>query len=706
MTEAGRKTEKPGDSDKDGANQTPRQPARAARQTAVQDSLPPVKRPVLVTSLLVTGLMATWFLTTPTSAGRVLDTAVVWAADHLGWFYITLASAALVFVVYLGFRYPGVRLGSDHDRPRYSTFSWAAMLFAAGIGTDLMFYAVAEPATQFLSPPQVVGETVETARQSTVWTIYHYGITGWGMYALMGLALGYVAHRKKAPLAVRSVLAPLFGRRVRGPVGHAIDIATVIGTIFGVATSLGIGVVMLNVGLGILVGVPQGLGAQTALVVLAVVLATVSATTGVDKGVRLLSQLNVALAVVLAAWALVTSSTTFLLRAMVMNIGDFVTMFPGMTLDTMAYSYPSEWMRSWTLFFWAWWIAWASFVGMFLARISKGRTIGQFVLGTLVIPFSYIIMWVSVFGNTAVKRIMDGDSAFGQTVEASPEQGFFALLTTIPGTPVLVALSTLVGLLFYVTSADSGALVMANLCSELPTADTDARPSLRILWAAVTGALTVGMLLVGGITALQSATIIMAVPFAIVLVLVMVGLNRALHQEQLHEQAVYRSFAVQWTSPEPTVSVSVGSWRRRLSLSLGSVSPRQAEQRLQNVIRPALDEVAAALQERGVPAVVREVHDGLQDDVSKRVQLEALSQDEDGEDFIYPVQIRRSRATSHGARTIRAEDMIHLEVALGEGLSYSIYPYEGNQICNDVLDHYERYELVAASRESPPQEAA
>ncbi|WP_259390733.1 choline BCCT transporter BetT [Actinomyces sp. 2119] len=653
---------------------------------------------MLITSLLVTGLMATWCLATPTAAGRVLDTTVVWAADHLGWFYITLATAALLFVIYVGFRYASVRLGGDYDRPQYSTFSWAAMLFAAGIGTDLMFYAVAEPATQFLSPPQVPGQTVEAARESTVWTIYHYGVTGWGMYALMGLALGYFAHRKKAPLAVRSVLVPLFGKRVRGPIGHSIDVATVIGTIFGVATSLGIGVVMLNVGLNILFGVPQGLGAQTMLVVLAVVLATVSATTGVDRGVRLLSQLNVALAIVLAGWALVTGSTTFLLRAMVMNVGDFVTMFPGMTLDTMAYSYPSEWMQSWTLFFWAWWIAWASFVGMFLARISKGRTIGQFVLGTLVIPFSYIIMWISIFGNTAVKRIMDGDSAFGQAVEASPEQGFFELLTTVPGTPMLVALSTLVGLLFYVTSADSGALVMANLCSELPTADTDARPSLRILWAAVTGALTIGMLLVGGITALQSATIIMAVPFALVLVLVMVGLNRALREEHEHEQAVYRSFAVQWTSPEPTISV--GSWRRRLSLSLGSVSSRQAEQRLQNVIMPALDEVAAALQERGVPAVVREISDGLQHDVFKRVQLEALSQDEDGEDFIYPVQIRRSRATSYGARMIRAEDTtIHLEVTLGEGLSYSIYPYEGNQICNDVLDHYERYELVAASRE-------
>ena len=667
-------------------------------RAAARTDRPPVRWPVFITALSITGLVAAWCLAAPEFAGGVLGRTVSRAADRLGWFYIALATAALLFVIHLGLRYPRVRLGGDYDRPEYSTFSWAAMLFAAGIGTDLMFYAVAEPAAQFLSPPQIPGGTVDAARQSTVWAIYHYGITGWGMYALMGLALGYFAHRKKAPLAVRSVLAPLFGKRVRGLIGHSVDIATVIGTIFGVATSLGIGVVMLNVGLNILFGIPQGLGAQTALVVLAVVLATISATTGVDKGIRSLSQLNVALAVVLAGWALFTGNTTFLLRSMVMNIGDFVTMFPGMTLDTMAYDYPAGWMQSWTLFFWAWWIAWSAFVGMFLARISKGRTIGQFVLGTLMIPFSYIVMWISIFGNSAVKRIMDGDAAFGQAATASPEQGFFQLLTTIPGTPVLIALSTFVGLLFYVTSADSGALVMANLCSELPAADTDARPSLRILWAAATGILTIGMLMVGGIPALQSATIIMAIPFALVLMLVMVGLNRALREEHLHEQAVQRSFTAQWASPE--TAISSGSWRRRLSLSLDSVSSRQAEERLQNVIRPALDEVAEALQERGVPAVVREVSNGLQQNVSRRVQLEALSESEDGEDFVYPVQIRRSSATSCGARTIGTDDVtIHLEVAFGEGLSYNIYPYECNQICNDVLDHYERYELVAASRQ-------
>ncbi|NNG20399.1 BCCT family transporter [Naumannella sp. ID2617S] len=498
---------------------------------------PPVKWLVLAVSAVITALIATWALLDPTGAGELLGAAVLLTSDWFGWFYIALATVVLVFVILVGARHSRVRLGKDSDRPEYSTFAWAAMLFAAGIGTDLMFYAVAEPAAQYLTPPQSPGGTAEAAREATVWTMFHYGITGWAMYALMGIALTYFAYRKGLPLAVRSALSPLFGKRVHGTLGDAVDIATMLGTIFGVAASLGIGVVMLNVGLDILTGVPQGIPAQIGLTVLAVVVAAVSATTGVDRGIRFLSQLNVLLAILLAGWVLVTGDTTFLLRAAVMNVGDFVAMFPGMTLDTMAYGYPQEWMNSWTLFFWAWWIAWASFVGMFLARISRGRTIGQFVLGTLTIPFSYIVMWVSVFGNSAVKRIADGDAGFGEQASNSPELGFFTLLQTYPLPLFLVGLATLVGLLFYVTSADSAALVMANLSSHLPDPKTDGRATLRILWALATGVLTIAMLLVGGIDALKNATIIMALPFAVVMVLVMIGLYRSLERERTPELA-------------------------------------------------------------------------------------------------------------------------------------------------------------------------
>ena len=427
-----------------------------------------LNRPVFVSSAAVTLVVTVWCVAFPDNAFSTLESAVGWVSTWFGWYYIALTSAVLVFVVYLAFsRFGSVKLGPEHSKPQFSTGSWAAMLFAAGIGTDLIFYSVYEPATQYLSPPSIQGGTVEAAREATVWTLFHYGLSGWGMYSLMGMTLAYFAYRMNLPLAVRSALYPLIGKKIEGPAGHAVDTAAVLGTIFGVATSLGIGVVSLNVGLKIVFGIPVGLAAQMALVVLAVVIATVSATTGVEKGIKLVSQINVLLAVVLVVFVLVTGRTAQLLNAVVLNVGDYVRLFPGMTMQTFPFEDNNAWMSLWTLFFWAWWIAWAAFVGLFLARISRGRTIRQFVAGTLIIPFSYILMWVSIFGNAAIDELRSGNASFQSVVEKAtgPDQGLWVLLQEYPWFPVVASLAILVGLLFYVTSADSGALVMANLSS-------------------------------------------------------------------------------------------------------------------------------------------------------------------------------------------------------------------------------------------------
>lgn len=648
---------------------------------------PKVKPVVLGGTAVFIVLVAGWCLVAPKTAEKQLGDLTAWMGDWFGWFYILLATATLVFVAYIALRHSKVRMGADSDRPEYSTFSWACMLFAAGIGTDLMFFAVAEPATQYLNPPTGKGGTVESAREATVWTLFHYGITGWGMYTLMGLALGYFAHRKGLPLAVRSALYPLFGKRIKGGIGNAVDIATVLGTIFGVATSLGIGVVMLNVGLDVLFGAPQGLPVQIGLVVLAVVMATISATSGVDKGIRILSQLNVILALLLAGWVLVFGDTSFLLRAAVMNVGDFVSMFPGMTMDTMAYDYPADWMNGWTLFFWAWWIAWASFVGMFLARISKGRTIGQFVTGTLTIPFLYIVMWVTMFGNSAIERIRGGDAAFGESAVNAPETGFFDLLQQYPAATFIIGLATFVGLLFYVTSADSGALVMANLSSTLPDPETDAKPWVRILWAAATGLLTVAMLVVGGIKALQSATVVMGLPFAVVMVLVMIGLHRALEGERRQSDALRASLRSSIVSAPP--APTQGSWRNRLARQFGTVSLRTLETRMTSVVEPALEEVAAELRNSGVDAVVETNADPSRH-VARTVTLTVHAQGPGFDDFHYLTHIRRVKVASYGSRMVEADDTsCQLEVVVPGGGTYEIDTYTKEQIAHDVLDHYQ-----------------
>jgi choline/glycine/proline betaine transport protein len=635
-------------------------------------------------------VIALWAIIAPESASETISSLVGWATEWFGWFYILLATSILVFVIYLGFsRYGKTKLGPEHSQPEFSTFAWASMLFAAGIGTDLMFFAVAEPVTQYLSPPVGQGETVQAAREATVWTLFHYGISGWGMYALMGMALAYFAYRMNLPLAVRSSLYPILGKRIYGPIGHGVDLAAVLGTIFGVATSLGIGVVQLNYGLYLLFDIPEGRTAQLGLVVVAVGIATVSAVTGIDRGIKLLSQLNVLLAIGLAAFILFTGRTAFLLNAFVLNIGDYASGFGGLTLETFAFDQPTEWLASWTLFFWAWWIAWASFVGLFLARISRGRTIRQFVAGTMIIPFSYVLMWVSIFGNSAIDAVRSGDTAFGELAMNTPERGFYTLLMDYPAFTFVAAVATFVGLLFYVTSADSAALVMGNLTSKLRSAQDDASPTVRIFWAFATGLLTMAMLIVGGVPALQYATVIMGLPFAFVMILVMVGLFKALRVEAYRDESRLHSLPRQLSGRN--ISADRGgtrTWRHRLSRALAYPAPAQASAYLQDVALPALEEVADELRSQGVEARAQWFVD---DRGSASVELAADPAAE--HPFRYQICPREVPVPAYGGAMVRGDDVYaRLEVHLPEGgQGYDVMGYTHSQLIDDVLDQYERH---------------
>ncbi|WP_299518766.1 choline BCCT transporter BetT [uncultured Serinicoccus sp.] len=653
---------------------------------------PPVRMPVFVSSLVGVLIFAIWAIAMPDRVYDIIFSATEWVGGAFGWFYIALGTAILVFVLYLGIsRYGTLRLGPAHSRPEFSTFAWASMLFAAGIGTDVMFFSVVEPVSQYISPPVIEGETVQAAREATVWTLFHYGITGWGMYALMGMALAFFAYRLNLPLAVRSALAPVFGRRIEGPIGHAVDTAAVLGTIFGVATSLGIGVVFLNFGLGELFGIQQGLAAQIGLVVLAITIAAVSATTGVDKGIRFLSQLNVVLALGLAAWVLVTGRTQLLIEGVVMNVGDFVSRFPTMTMDTMAYDGANEWMNLWTLFFWAWWVAWASFVGLFLARISRGRTIRQFVAGTMVIPFAYIVMWVSIFGNAALTRVRGGDADFAAAAQEYDGRGFFMLLQDYPAAGLLVLLATAVGLLFYVTSADSGALVMGNLCSQLREVQEDCAPWLRIVWAATTGLLTIAVLSVGGIYALQYATVIMGLPFAVVLVLVMWGLFTALRTELRRVESGNGTHAVLYAVGDGKSDRE--TWKARVARATNFVDTEDAEAYLESVVDPALTDVAEELRTRGVEASTDRGTAQPDDQDAEGGRFVELRTSDDEHPFVYRVKVSLHPVPTYGGRMIGNRDRYaRLEVHLADGgQDYDVMGYTRQQVIHDCLDAYERH---------------
>ncbi|AHY47391.1 bcct: transporter, betaine/carnitine/choline transporter (BCCT) family [Rubrobacter radiotolerans] len=637
--------------------------------------------------------IAVWAIISPGGAAAVLGVVVGWISEWFGWFYILVATVFLAFVIFLALsRYGKTKLGPEHSEPEFSTFSWAAMLFAAGIGTDVMFFAVAEPVTQYLAPPVGEGETLQAAREATVWTLFHYGITGWGMYALMGIALAYFAYRMNLPLSIRSTLYPVFGNRIYGPLGHGVDLAAVLGTIFGIATSLGIGVVFLNYGLNTLFSIPEGLGAQIGLIVLAVAIATVSAVSGVERGIRRLSELNVWLTLGLAAFVLVAGQTVFLLNAVVLNIGDYVSSFPGLTMQTFAFDPPTEWLGFWTLFFWAWWIAWASFVGLFLARISRGRTIRQFVAGTLTIPFVYILMWVSIFGNSAIDLIRSGNEQFGQTTINAPQQGFYTLLEQYPAFPLIASIATFCGLLFYVTSADSGALVMANLTSYRKTPRDDASSWVRIFWAVATGLLTVAMLIVGGITALQSATIVMGLPFGFVMVLLMFGLFKALRVEAIREDSRRYSLPARFSGRSMSLNgdrTAALSWRQRLRRSMSFPSREKAILFLNEVAHPALTEVAEELRMHGVEAEVRE---SKNEEGFTCVELVADLVEEEAP-FQYRIEPQEVPMPVYGDSSLREGDTYYrLNVHLREGgQGYDVMGYTHSQLIDDVLDHYEQH---------------
>lgn len=654
-------------------------------------SEPEVNWPVFIISGVGILAIALWAIFAPDNAADTLAGIVAWVSKNFGWFYIVTATVAVLFMLYIAISRTGqIKLGPDHAKPQFGLFSWASMLFAAGIGIDLLFFSVAEPVAQFYGPPTGDAETIEAARQAVVFTLFHYGVTGWALYALMGMAFGYFAYRLNMPLTIRSALYPIIGKRIHGPAGEAVEIAAMLGTVFGVATSLGIGVVQLNYGLRVLFGVDESTSWQIALIVVAVSVAIASAVSGVDKGIRRLSELNVGLAICLMLYILVTGRTAFLFDALVMNVGEYVSKFPSMTMDTYAFSGAQEWLNSWTLFFWAWWVAWAPFVGLFLARISRGRSLRQFVVGTLTIPFLFVLMWVSVFGNSALDLVIGGDSEFGQTALDYPERAFYLLLEQYPAPMLVAAVASLIGLLLYITSADSAALVMSNFTSKITDTQQDGKKWTRIFWAVVVGVLTIAMLYVGGIPTLQSATIVMGLPFAFVIYLVMYGLFKSLRLELLQQDSTRR--ALHGAMSGRAVDGEQGDWRKRLARSMSFPGKKPVMRYLDRVVQPALEQVAEAIRDRGGEVTLHrepaeevgidqiDLQVGFGEEMSFRYQ-------------VYPVE----HLTPSFAGLVHLDSdadiyYYRLEVfTLTGSLGYDVYGYTQEQLISDVLDLYERH---------------
>nr|WP_121124839.1 choline BCCT transporter BetT [Pseudomonas aeruginosa] len=622
----------------------------------------------------------------PQRAGEWLLAAQTWASQTVGWYYLLAMTLYLIFVVVTALSgYGKIKLGADHDEPEFSYLSWAGMLFAAGISITLFFFCVSEPLTHFLQPPQGEAGTQEAARQAMELLFLHWGLHGWGVFALVAMALAYFAYRHNLPLALRSALYPLIGKRINGPIGYTVDCFGIIATVFGLGADMGFGVLQLNSGLDYLYAIPHTHSVQMALIVLMMGAAISVAVSGVDKGIRILSDINMLLACSLLLFVLFAGPTQHLLNTLVQNVGDYLGHLPGKSFDLYAYGGPSDWLGSWTVFYWAWWIAWAPFVGLFIARISRGRTIREFVFGVLFIPLGFTLAWMSIFGNSALEQALGGASELGRVAIEQPSMALYQMLQNYPWSRAVITVTVLVSFVFFVTSADSGTVVLSTLSAHGGSADDDGPKWLRVFWGSVTALVTGGLLFAGSIDALKSAVVLTSLPFSLILLLMMWGLHKAFYMESQRQRARSHSLA-------PLMSGNgkrSGGWKRRLSQAVHFPSRDEVYRFMNDVVRPAISEVSEVFREKGLAV------DAQLDPGNASLSLEIGHGEQHR--FLYQVLMRGYFTPSFaragmGGLHLKNRRYFRAEVHLAEGSQdYDLMGYTKEQIINDMLDQYERH---------------
>ncbi|MCF2944434.1 glycine betaine uptake BCCT transporter [Paenibacillus tarimensis] len=479
-------------------------------------------------SLVIASIFVFWGIVAPDRLGSVMDVTKVFFLQTFGWFYQLSATFFLLFSLFLIFsKYGKIRLGANEDKPEFKNATWFAMLFSAGMGIGLLFFGVSEPISHFVSPPVGEGRTGEAAKVAMRYTYLHWGFHAWAIYSVIGLVLAYYKFRKKEPGLVSVTLTPLIGKRAQGIVGTIIDSIAVFATIFGVAASLGLGAAQINGGLHYVIpAVPNNFTVQLVIMAVVTVLFILSASTGLKKGISLLSNANLVLAVILLITFLFLGPTGFVLDLFTTTLGSYIQNLPSMGLRLTPFNQEqASWIQGWTIFYWAWWIAWAPFVGTFIARVSKGRTVREFMIAVLVIPTLVCAFWFSVFGGTAIYfDFFQGTNIAGQSLETA----LFAVYDLLPFSGVLVVVTLLLITTFFVTSADSATFVLG-----MQTTHGDLNPpnAVKIVWGLFLTASAAVLMLSGGLSAMQTAIIVSAFPLTFVLIAMSIAILKDFRKE-------------------------------------------------------------------------------------------------------------------------------------------------------------------------------
>ena len=467
-----------------------------------------------------------WGVLDSEGVATVADDVLSWVISTFGWVFVLSTAAFLVFAAVLAFsRFGRVRLGMDDDRPEFRTVSWIAMMFSAGMGIGLMFFAVAEPISHLTAPPAGTARagSEAAAQQAMSLSYFHWALHPWAIYAIVGLALAYFTFRRGLPNLISSAFYPLLGDRIHGPIGRSIDILAIFATLFGSATSLGLGALQINSGLDFLWGVESSNGVAVGIIAVLTLCFVVSAVSGVHRGIQWLSNTNMVVAIGLLVFLLVVGPTVFQFETLVESIGGYLTTIVPASFRTGAFG-DEEWLSAWTIFYWAWWISWAPFVGTFIARISRGRTIREFVVGVLLIPSGVSFAWFAVFGGAAIDLQLSGAANLGEIV-GTPEVALFTTLEEFPLSGITSFVVIVLVALFFISGADAASLVMGMLSSY---GSLSPRRSVTVVWGVSTGAAAAILLLADGLSALQQAAIIAAAPFTLVMIGLCVSLFKGL----------------------------------------------------------------------------------------------------------------------------------------------------------------------------------
>jgi choline/glycine/proline betaine transport protein len=644
--------------------------------------------PVFIPAVVVIVLLVVGTISNPDLAGEAFAATLKYVTDTFGWFYMLAVAFFLVFIVGMALTQWGhIKLGPDHAEPQYSFPAWFAMLFSAGYGIALLFFGVAEPVLHFASPPDGAPQTVDAAKQAMQIAFFHWGFHIWAIYGLVGLVLAYFAFRHGLPLSIRSALYPLIGDRIYGPIGHAVDVFAILGTMFGIATTLGLSVAQINAGMNYLwPAIPVSISVQIISIAAITSLAIFSVVAGMDKGVKRLSIINMVLAVSLMLFVFIVGPTIHILETFLQNTGSYLNHIVERTFNLKAYS-RSDWIGNWTLFIFGWTIAWAPFVGLFIAKISRGRTIRQFVLGVMLVPSVFTFLWFSIFGDTALHLIMnEGYTALIGEVQADHAIALFKLYEVLPLTSIVSFITVLLIITFFVTSSDSGSLVIDSLASG-GALHTPAWQ--RVFWATSEGAVASVLLLAGGLSALQTMTIVSALPFSIIMIIAAFGMWRALVIEGHHHRSLKTEVQQRFSGTSGR-----GLWRRRLQNLVHFPSREEVRGFMDTTVRKAMVRVERELAKEDWQAMVHTDAD------HNRIYLEVIK--DQRVDFIYEI-----RLVEHLLPDFAYPEMAHdkseedkqkhyyrAEVFLRRGgQSYDVFGYDQQDIITDILDQFEKHLL-------------